>query len=569
MRPSTRNPAPLEAGRAPDSFCLPAEHSEDSRTEVHDQGNVIGIGLPAGYDSAKDANSTCDDAAIERRVAELSGLAEIKYGIVRVSAAKELGVPVSILDKAVKEARRAVGEAADSGIVFPEVEPWVAEVAPAVLLDEICGSIRRFIICELEVAVAVTLWIAFTWLIDRVEVAPPLIISAPEKRCGKSQLLSLVGHLSFRSLSASNISSAAVYRVVEAHSPTLILDEADTFMKENEELRGIVNSGHMRESAFVIRTVGDAHEPKRFSTWGAKAIAGIGHLPETTVDRAVVVNLRRKLKIEKTDRLRHADRGQFERLRRMLARFARDSGDAIQAARPDLPEALNDRAQDNWEPLLAIADHAERHWPKMARAAALKLSGAEQEAMSSSAELLSDIRAVFDATGDEKISTADLLRGLIDKEETPWATYRAGKSMTARHLAKRLGEYSIKSTNVRFGDEVQKGFRRSHFADAFARYLPQGPSGNDATPLQIPGSRGNAGVSQCSGILRSAATGGSLPLPLRAKGCSRTVDVAECGGNENYDATRKSPENNECSGVAELGGEADENRPAILWGEFL
>ena len=281
----------------------------------------------------------------------------------------------------------------------------------------------------------------------------------------------------------------------------------------------------------------------------------------------MVVELKRKLPSEKTDRLRHADRGQFERLRRMLARFAEDNGDAIQAARPDLPEALHDRAQDNWEPLLAIADRAGGRWPTTARSAALKLSGAAQEAMSSSGELLSDIRAVLDAAGDEKISTADLLRALIGREESPWATCHGGKPMTPRNLAKRLGEYSIKSTNVRFGHEVQKGFHRSQFADAFARYLPQAPSENDATPLQVPESQVNAGVRECSGIVSDAATGGNPPLPLRLEGCSGTADVAECGGVEDCAATRKIRENNDCSGVADFRGGTDGNKPAELPGQ--
>lgn len=517
--------------------------------------------------AAAEAKPTPDEAAIEHRVVELSGLTEIKYGLARPSAAKELGIPVGLLDKLVKQARRASDGVVDGGVVFADVEPWDAETDAAALLDEISGTVRQFVVCGPQVAIAVALWISFTWVIDRVEVAPLLIITAPEKRCGKSQLLSLVGLLSYRPLPASNISSAAVFRVVEAHSPTLLLDEADTFMKENEELRGIVNSGHTRQSAFVIRTVGDEHEPKRFSTWGAKAIAGIGRLPETTVDRAVVVELKRKLPSERTDRLRHADRSQFERLSRMLARFAEDNGDAIEAARPDLPEALNDRSQDNWEPLLAIADRAGGRWPTTARAAALKLSGAAQEAMSSSAELLSDVRAVFDAAGDEKISTEALLRALIGKEESPWGTYHGGKPMTARNLAKRVGEYSIKSTNVRFGHEVLKGFCRWQFEDAFARYLPQSPSAIDATPLHIPGTQGNAGVSECSGFLSDAATDASLPLPLRLEGCSGATIVAECGGIEYRAATRKSPENNECSGVANFGGGTDGNKPPELPGQ--
>jgi putative DNA primase/helicase len=332
---------------------------------------------------------------------------------------------------------------------------------------------------------------------------------------------------------------------------------------------GVVNSGHTRQTAFVIRTVGDEHSPKRFSTWGAKAIAGIGRLAQTTLDRAVVVQLKRKLPSEKTERLRHADRDHFDRLCRMLARSALDNGAAIHAARPDLPETLNDRAQDNWEPLLAIADCAGGRWPTMARKAALRLSGAAQEATTQSTELLFDIRSVFDATGDEKISTADLLRALIGKEESPWATCDAGKPMTARKLAKRLGEYSVKSTNLRLGHEVAKGFHRSQFEDAFARYVPQASSERPATPLQFPESQGNAGVPECSGILSDVATDENLPLPRKPEGGSGTVDVAECGGIENDNATRKSQENNECSGVAEFEARADNNKPAEPWGELL
>jgi hypothetical protein len=518
--------------------------------------------------TSEDGEPTPDEAAIERRVVALSGLTEIKYALARACAAKELGIPVGVLDRLVKQARRRPGEIA-VGVVFPDVEPWDAGIDAAALLDEIRETIRRFVVCEPQMAAAVTLWIAFTWLIDRVEVAPLLVITAPEMRCGKSQLLSLVGSLSYRSLPASNISSAAVFRVIDAHAPTLILDEADTFMKENEELLGVVNSGHTRQTAFVIRTVGDEHSPKRFSTWGAKAIAGIGRLAQTTLDRAVAVQLKRKLPSEKTERLRHADRGHFDRLCRMLARFALDNGAAIQAARPDLPETLNDRAQDNWEPLLAIADCAGGHWPTMARKAALRLSGAAQEATTQSTELLFDIRSVLDATGDEKISTADLLRALIGKEESPWATCDAGKPMTARKLAKRLGEYSVKSTNVRFGHEVAKGFHRSQFEDAFARYLPQAPSESPATPLQILESEGNAGASECSGLLSRAVTDANLPLLRRPERCSGTSEVADCGGIGSRAATRKSPENNECSGVAEFGAGADNDKPAEPWGEFL
>lgn len=260
--------------------------------------------------------------------------------------------------------------------MFPEVEPWPDQVNGAALLDEIAALIHRHIICERHVADTTALWIAFTWLIDHFHFAPMILITAPEMRCGKTLLLSLIGRLARRPLAASNISPAATYRVIEAHAPTLLIDEADAFLRDNEELRGIINSGHTRDSAFVLRTVGDNFEPKRFSTWAAKVLCGIGRLQGTLMDRSLVLEMRRKKPGEKVSRLRHAEPGLFERLASQLARFANDVGDSIGRVRPGLPESLNDRAQDNAEPLLSIADFAGDGWPERARQAILQIAGA-------------------------------------------------------------------------------------------------------------------------------------------------------------------------------------------------
>src|SRR5260221_610896 len=82
-----------------------------------------------------------------------------------------------------------------------------------------------------------------------------LIINSPEKGCGKTTVLDVVGRTCSRPLFTSNITPAALFRVVEAVQPTLLIDEADSFAAENEELRGVINSGHTRSGAFVIRTV--------------------------------------------------------------------------------------------------------------------------------------------------------------------------------------------------------------------------------------------------------------------------------------------------------------------------
>lgn len=418
---------------------------------------------------------------IEQAILRLSILSPIDYDRVREKEAKALGIRLSTLDAEIQTIRNPDKVSLDAVKMFPTVESWPHPVKGAALLDEIAGTIRQFIVCDADTVTATTLWIAFTWIIDRVNVAPLAVITAPEKRCGKSQLLDLIGRLSRRPLVASNISPAAIFRVIEAHGPTLLIDEADTFLKENEEARGILNSGHTRRSAYVIRVVGEDHTPQQFSTWGAKAISGIGYLPDTLMDRAIILELRRKLPHEAVERIRHADVTLFERLASKLSRWAEDNGFEIASTRPLLPEALNDRAQDNWEPLLMIADCAGGRWPELARMAALNISGDKDESLSLSSELLADIKEVFG--GRDRIGTKDLLDALNADDEKPWSTYYRGKPMIPRQLSKLLKGYGIKPDTLSFSGIKAKGYKREWFNDAFTRYL-SGPS-SDSPKISV------------------------------------------------------------------------------------
>ncbi len=409
-----------------------------------------------------------DDEVIDR----LAGMKPLEYERVRVAQAKAMNCRPSVLDALVKSARNE--ETETDSLPFPEVEPHPEPIAPAQLLNEVSDTIRRFIVLDVEQADAAALWVAFTWFEDAVEVAPLAIINAPEKACGKSQLLDLVGRLSARPLPASNSTAAGLFRAVELWKPTVLIDEADTFIRENDELKGLINAGHTRSNAFVLRVVGDNHEPKLFKVWGAKALAGIAlekHLPDATMSRAIVFELRRKLPHESVTRLRHAGADLFEIIASKLARFADDYAQQVRLARPTLPDELGDRAQDNWEPLLAIAGCAGADWVHRATVAALKLSGAGDKSVSTGNELLADIQEIFESKHVLKISTADLIAALTADDEKSWATYNRGKPISARQIASRLAGYGIKSKTIRLGYETAKGFEVEQFGDAFARYL--------------------------------------------------------------------------------------------------
>ena len=462
-------------------------------------------------------------------IARLAALSEVDYDRSRKAEADALGVRVSTLDSLVKSARNNTECA---GLSVDDVKPWHEPVNAAELLHEVSATVRRFIVCQSETVDAVTLWVCMTWLMDVVQVAPLAVITAPEKRCGKSQLLFLLGRLCCRPLTASNISPAALFRSIDAWKPTLLVDEADAFMRDNEELRGLLNCGHTRDSAYIIRTVGDDFTPTRFNVWGAKALAGIGHLADTLMDRSITLELRRKLPNETVDRLRYAEPGLFKNLSGKLARLAHDQRDAVRRARPTLPTELHDRAQDNWEPLLAIADVAGGDWPDRARKAALKLSGADNSIMSTGAELLADIQEVFEHKRVDRIHTTDLITALCDDDEKIWATYNRGRLVSPRQIAKRLGDFGIKSKNVRVGYKQAKGFELEQFKEAFSRYLATPPE-NVSQPSQPSKANGDAA---CGGTDEKCVT-----APKYASVPSEPAPVLgwDGGTDKNGEASRK------------------------------
>jgi putative DNA primase/helicase len=193
------------------------------------------------------------------------------------------------------------------------------------------------------------------------------------------------------------------------------------------------------------------------------------------MSRGIILELRRKTKEEKVERLRRGDSKIFPELTAKLARWSADVREDVRSACPTLPEQLADRMQDNWEPLLAIADVAGGLWPEQARQAALTLSGkaSEAETMSIGRELLSDIREAIGALyPDHHIKTYELIRMLCADEEKRWATHNGGKQISPRQLSGLLSKYKISSKTVRIGDDTPKGYVIDDFQDAFKRYLP-------------------------------------------------------------------------------------------------
>ncbi len=427
-----------------------------------------------------------------------------------------------------KTARRLQGTA----VAFEDPEPWPETVDGAALLDGVAGLIGRFVVLPEHAAEAIALWVLHTWTLDAADVTPLLALGSPTKRCGKTTLLRIIAALARRPLAASGISAAAIYRTVEQHSPTLLIDELDA-AREDEGLRAVLNSGHTRDLAFVLRCVGEGAkmEARRFSTWCPKALAYIGRLAGTLEDRAIRVPMRRRSAGERNERFRRRVlTAQAEDLRRKLARWAYDAHPRLAGATPDLPDELDDRAADNWEPLLGIADDASGDWPDRARRAALALSAErpEDEAAENPGLLvLADLRDLIEADRLETepgVAGDDACAALRELPERPWKTWGRGREgLQPVHLARLLRPFGCAPKQVRAeGRGGQRRYLLDPLTEAFERYLASPvaratpATGSDplhASPEEstsVAGVAGVAGREGCSGSEPDSAVGEDL-----------------------------------------------------------
>ncbi|WP_027941306.1 DUF3631 domain-containing protein [Amycolatopsis taiwanensis] len=367
----------------------------------------------------------------------------------------------------------------------------------AELLDTLHQALTRYVVMPSEHATnAVVLWVAATHAQPAWAHAPRLVIRAPERRCGKSRLLDVVEATCHDPLITVNASPAAVYRSITPDPPVLLVDEADTIFGPkadgNEDLRGLLNAGHQRGRP-ALRYDAASSTVVTIPTFAMAALAGIGAMPDTIEDRAVVVHMRRRAKGENAAAYRsRRDREPLRALAGQLTAWLRADLSTLERAEPDMP--VEDRAADTWEPLVIVADHAGGDWPERARAAALAMTQEASDTgdMSDRMRLLLDCRTAF---ADElALPTAELLRRLRAIPESPWGEY-GPTGLTAMKLGSLLREYGIRSATIRFPQAGQaKGYQRAEFTDAWQRYCPDpdAPAAGHASQpyqAQIPSSQ--------------------------------------------------------------------------------
>ncbi len=418
----------------------------------------------------------------DEREAELQRLADMtpfNYAFERKAAAKRLGIGVSFLDAAVAKRRkeeRPGGQGTRLDLNPPD--PWEEPVNGAELLIEIVTVIKTYVILQ-DVAGyhTIALWILSSHGYSLFQVFARLLLKSPDPGCGKSTLVDVAAPLANKPVIAEHATVAALFRLIEQHIDrgglTVLLDEADSFMKDNEEMRGLINSGH-KKGGQVLRVVGEDLEPRAFGTYCPVVMASISKLPATIEGRSIIIELQRKKKSEKVKRWVDKYGADLKVLARKCARWIVDNSVTLAAADPEIPEKLSNRRADNWRPLIAVADCAGGEWPVLARDAALGLAGGAENSLG--VQLLADIRAYFQEFPDPPyVSSEDLIcRYLLHLDDRPWATInRGGRPIDNQRLARMLKEYGVRTREVCIDGKGVARWRLEDLVGVFEKYVDE------------------------------------------------------------------------------------------------
>jgi hypothetical protein len=392
----------------------------------------------------------------------------------------------------------------NASIIFEPVTPHPEPIVIADLLTEIETTIKRHVVVADAAATALAVWVLHTYVYESRDTVAYVAIESPEKRCGKTTLLTVLAAMANKPLIASNVTVGALFRAIDNCRPTLFIDEADTFLSGNNTMRGVINSGNTWRTAYVLRTTkqsrareqagmandnrniaGDHQDRpqsapqipeasnsglKRYSCWCPKVIAMIGKVPDTIADRSIVVQMARKLTTETRAPLARLNP---DTIKARCARFALDFGQQVRQSEKIHGEGLNDRAADTYDPLYVIARFAGKQWEEKLHAAALAISpggGAQSDA----AELLLDIFSLFITTGQKRIFTRTLAELLRNGEESSiTSTVLKDPAINEQKISEILRAYGIRPSPCRIGKEVARGYTPEDFTDALERYVPK------------------------------------------------------------------------------------------------
>jgi Bifunctional DNA primase/polymerase, N-terminal len=226
---AANNEAIIDRGREVETTELRLQSGENA-TGMPSLGEMLGekavaslqkrLAHPVNSSGLSYIDSTGDGEAVDDALEQLRGLSEDSSPAEVESALRQFAIRIKTQDAAAREIARenAIGiltvcgcssparlvNAAMRTVAEPDKEKeskqldlrgpeaWPDPVNGAVLLDDFAKAIGHFVSVAAGFLKGIALWILYSHVFDAYDISPLLAITSPEKRCGKTTLLTLL-----------------------------------------------------------------------------------------------------------------------------------------------------------------------------------------------------------------------------------------------------------------------------------------------------------------------------------------------------------------------------------------
>lgn len=336
--------------------------------------------------------------------------------------------------------------------------------------------LATYVVITRQEILVIAAWVLASWLVEVWDRFPHLAVLSPEKRCGKTRLLTLLEWITKTPYNTPNASPAVVYRLIQNKRPTLLLDESQTLSRRGSEtaevLKELLNAGIDR-GAKVLRCGGKRFDKiEEFSIYSPKVIALIGELDGVLADRCLPVIMRRKTPEHTIERLNSRKVQPIaEELKSDLAIWAEENRSEVEEVydKLDLIPVENDRLAELLLPLQAVLTVVDDTRLPELEAYAKRLDQQEIETQTPGVRLLSACREIFTERKSDFIATGLLIGYLEQRDHEPWYRWHRGDPISKEALARLLRPFGIKPGHNT--ERKKRGYHRYDFQDAWQRYL--------------------------------------------------------------------------------------------------
>lgn len=388
------------------------------------------------------------------------------------------------------------------------LDPWPGAVAGAELLDSLTTEFERFLWLPPHGAGLLAILTLYSYLWESFEWAPILAVTSPTPACGKGRVLDVLEKVVCRPWRTGNATVPVLFRIIEQNTPFCLIDEFDSVDKDSRAtIANILNQG-FHVSGRVHRVEGDKIKAAvEYRCFCPKVVACIraSTIGRATATRCINLRMQKKPRKTKLERFRKYDGTEC---RSKCARWAMDNKSQVEALYRQgvrLPDELEDREQDIWEPLFTVAEAAGGDWPQHIRAAALHFCGQRMggEVEDSGVAVLRAFRDYFTEQGTDRVSSEAICEWLNKQPDAGFDGWRDGKGMDQRALAKVLRPFDIQPQSVAIGRERPKGYLFCWFSELWEAHLPPDPAPNErnsaTNPVNIGGNGNFTSATERSG----------------------------------------------------------------------